>query len=244
MSCWLPLHCQADEPGEVNLLAAARTASGDGWNMIVDQNPEPATGTPRSQRSSFTRFVVICAVMFGAIAVPVRAQTPVAPPSSPASQSLVSDQAPANVTAWNRVLAVFRTSFGSSTAQQRADASSARIDAAIERLSPDNLQYSVVEVGGYRGALIVGGTETLLAILEGDLPQDTATTLDAAGAQVVNRLRTLLRDRAEQRRLPTLIRSIAEALFATVVFVAFWLMIRRATERLRRLTAKAASTLR
>ena len=37
----------------------------------------------------------------------------------------------------------------------------------------------------------------------------------------------------EQRRWPALVRSIAEALFATVVFVVFWLLSRRTTERLR-----------
>jgi hypothetical protein len=65
----------------------------------------------------------------------------------------------------------------------------------------------VVEVGGYRGAMIVGGTETFLAILEADLPQAAATTLDMAGAQVVNRLQTLLRERAEQLRWYVLLRS-------------------------------------
>ena len=93
--------------------------------------------------------------------------------------------------------------------------------------------------------MVVGGAETLLAILEGDLPQDTAVTLDAAGAQAVSRLQTVLRERTEQRRLPALIRSIAEALFATVVFVVFWLMTRSATERLRdRLAASTAKRIR
>jgi small-conductance mechanosensitive channel len=140
---------------------------------------------------------------------------------------------------------VFRSSLGSATAQQRADAASARIESAIERLSPDEIRYSVVEVGGDRGALIVGGAEGLFAILDGDLPQDTATTLDAAGAQVVSRLQALFRERAEQRRWPVLIRSIAEALLATVVFVAFWMTSRRTAERLRdRLAAITAKRIR
>jgi small-conductance mechanosensitive channel len=191
------------------------------------------------------RYVVAWWVALGAVAVPVRAQTPDNPAAAPASaQALVSDQVPANITAWNRTLAVLRTSLGSSTAQQRADAASARIESAIERLSPDEIRYSVVEVGSDRGAMIVGGAETLFAILDGDLPQDTATTLDTAGAQAVNRLQTLLRDRAEQRRWPALVRSITEALLATVAFVIFWLMSRRAMAwLLGRLTTHAAKRI-
>ena len=49
--------------------------------------------------------------------------------------------------------------------------------------------------------MIVGGAESLFAILDGDLPQETATTLETAGAPAVNRLQTILRERAEQRRV-------------------------------------------
>jgi small-conductance mechanosensitive channel len=176
------------------------------------------------------RYVVACCVVVGATA-PAAAQTAPDPAASPPSaQALVSDQAPANVTAWNRTLAVFRTSLGSSSPQQRAEAASARIESAIERLSPDDIRYSVVQVGGDRGAMIVGGAETLLAVLDGDLPQDTATTIETAGAQAVNRLQTLLRERSEQREWPALLRSIIHALLAAVAFVAFWVVSRRALQ--------------
>jgi small-conductance mechanosensitive channel len=193
---------------------------------------------------TLTWTVVVCSVAL-TLAVDARAQAP-APAAPPAStQALLSDQAPATVTAWNRTLAVLRTSLGSSTAEQRAEAASARIEAAIERLSPDDIRYSVVQVGSDRGAMIVGGAESLLAILDGDLPQDTATTLDAAGAQAVNRLQTLLRERSEQRRWPALLRSIIEALVAALAFVAFWLASRNALQwALHRLTTSAAKHIR
>jgi small-conductance mechanosensitive channel len=193
---------------------------------------------------TLTWYVVACSVAL-TVAVEARSQAP-SPPESPASaQVLVSDQAPANVTAWNRTLAVLRTSLGSTTAQQRAEAASARIESAIERLSPDDIRYSVVQVGGDRGAMIVGGAETLFAILDGDLPQDTATTLETAGAQAVNRLQTLLRERSAQRQWPALLRSIVEALLAGVAFVAFWLVSRRALQwALNGLTTIAAKRIR
>jgi small-conductance mechanosensitive channel len=157
----------------------------------------------------------------------------------------MSDQRPATLTVWNRTLAVFRTSLGSSAPSLRADAAGARVTSAIERLSPDEIRYSLVEVGNDRGAMIVGGAETLFAVLEGDLPQDTATTLDTAGAQAVNRLKVLLRERAEQRQWSVLLRSILEGLLAAVAFVAFWLVSRRALEWvLNRLTFHAAKRIR
>jgi small-conductance mechanosensitive channel len=187
------------------------------------------------------KFVVCCAALV-MVGVDVRAQPPSTPADSASStQALVSEQRSANLAVWNRTFAVFRRSLGASAPQERADAAAARIEPALEHLSPDQIRYSVVQVGGDRGAMIVGDAQALFAILDGDLPQDTATTLDAAGAQAVNRLQTLLRERAEQRRWSVLLRSIVEALLAAVAFVAFWLASRRAMQRvLNHLTTKAA----
>src|SRR5262245_10749772 len=189
---------------------------------------------------------VLC-LASGMVTVDARAQAPSTPAASAPSTSeeVISDQPPATLTVWNRTLAVFRKPLGSSTPQQRADAASARIDAALDRLSPREIQYSVVQVGRDRGALIVGGAEALFAILDGDLPQGTATSLDTAGAQAMNRLQTLLRERANQRRWSVLLRSVAEALLAAVAFVAFWFVSRRVLQwLLGRLTAHAAGRIR
>ena len=190
--------------------------------------------------------LLCCVTLLATAGAPVGAQ---APPNQPAlsasTQALASDQLPSNVDVWNRTIAVFRTSLGSSTPRQRADAATARIEAGIQRLSPDEIQYSVVQVGNDRGAIVVGGAEALFAILESDLPQDTATTLETAGAQVVNRLQALLRERAEQRQWPVMLRSIMEAVLAAVAFLAFWLLSRHALEwLLNPLTAHAAKRIR
>ena len=156
---------------------------------------------------------LLCCMGLVAVTADVRAQAPTAPAASqPSAQSVLpSQQAPATVMVWNRALAVFRTSLRSTTPRHRADAATARLEPAITQLSPDEIRYSVVQVGADRGAIVLGGAEALFAILDGDLPQDTATTLDAAGAQAVSRLQTVLRERSEQRRWPVLLRSIIEA---------------------------------
>lgn len=196
--------------------------------------------------SFLIRRILTVLAAVGATVLPVRAQAPADAAAPPASvQVLLTDQGPATVRAWNRTLAVFRSSLGSVTPPQRAAAASARIESALDRLSPDEIRYSVVEVGSDRGALIVGDAEPLFAILDGDLPQDEATTLDAAGAQAVARLQTLLRERTEQRRLPVLLRSIAEAVLAAIAFVAFWWLSRQAMVWLHdRLAAHASNKIR
>jgi small-conductance mechanosensitive channel len=93
--------------------------------------------------------------------------------------------------------------------------------------------------------MVVGGAETLFAILDGDLPQDTATSLESAGAQAVNRLQTLLRERAEQRHWLVLLRSIIDAVLALAGFGALWLLSWRARQWLvRRLTGAATARIR
>ncbi len=174
--------------------------------------------------------VVLCFLASSALEAGAQEQPP--PPAVPAppTQTVLSEQVPATLMVWNRPLAVFRAPFGSQDPKQRADAASARIEAALDRLTPDQVRYAMAQLGDDRGAMILGGAEALFGILEGDLPQDTASSLEAAGAQAVSRLQTLLRERAEQRRWPVLLRSGAEALLATIAFVVTWLASWRALQ--------------
>ena len=135
---------------------------------------------------------------------------------------------PASLIVWNRTLAEFRAPFASSTPQQRAAAASARIESALERLDPDEIRYTIAQAGADRGVMIVGGTGVLFGILEGDLPQDSAVSLETAGAQAVGRLQTLLRENMEQQQWPNVLRSSVQALLATVAFVTIWVASMRA----------------
>ena len=190
-------------------------------------------------------YALVSCLVSATVTANVRAQTPSSPAAGAPGEEVISDQRPATLAVWNRTLAVFRRSLGSSDPQQRADAASARIESALDRLAPDEIRYSVVQLGRDRGAMVVGGAEVLFAVLDGDLPQDVATSLDSAGAQAVKRLQTLLRERADQRRWSVLLRSIAEAVLAAVAFVAFWLGSRLVLQwLLSRLTADAAGRIR
>jgi small-conductance mechanosensitive channel len=186
-------------------------------------------------------FVVLCFLAASALEARAQGQPPPAAGPAPPTQAVLSDQVPATLMVWNRPIAVFRAPFGSNSPKQRADVSSARIEAALDRLIPEEIRYTIAELGTDRGVLVVGAAEVLFGILEKDLPQDTASSLDAAGAQAVSRLQILLRERAEQRRWPVLLRSSAEALLATVAFMAVWLASWRALQWLLARLTRAAN---
>ncbi len=189
----------------------------------------------------FRMCVVLCFLAASALEARAQDQPPPAAVPAPPTQAVLSEQVPATLMVWNRPIAVFRAPFGSNSPKQRTETASARIEAALDRLVPEEIRYTIAELGADRGVLVVGAADVLFGILEKDLPQDTASSLDAAGAQAVSRLQTLLRERAEQRRWPVLLRSIAEALLATVAFVVIWLASWRALQwLLARLTPAAA----
>lgn len=177
--------------------------------------------------------LLLCVSLPFVLSMSMRAQVPAAPAAGPSAQppgssaASLSDHAPANLEVWNRTLAVFRVPVNDATPQQRAAAAGARIEAALDQLIPDQIRLAEVQIASERGVIIVGGAETLFGLHEHDLPQDTATTLEDAGAQAMTRLQAILRDRIEQRRWPTLLRSIAVSVLATLGFGAFWLLVSR-----------------
>ncbi len=178
-------------------------------------------------RTTASRCVVLLLAAGLSFGLPTSAA---AQPSDPSATSL-SDQPPASLDVWNRTLAVFRVPVNDATPAQRAEAAKARIEAALDRMQPDQIRSAEVQIGTERGVLVVAGTETLFGIHELDLPQGTATTLEAASRQTVERLQAIVRDRSEQRRWPTLLRSVALSLLATLGFFALWLLVARAQHR-------------
>ena len=190
-------------------------------------------------RVLLTRVVMCCLVM---VWTPeVRAQTETPPPavSAPPNQTVLLGAPPASLVVWNRTLAVFRATIGSATPALRAEAASARIESAFDRLEPAGISYSIAQLGSERAAVIFGAG-ALFAILEGDLPQDGADSLETAGAQAASRLQLLLREHQEETRWRVILRNAIQALLATVAFVAIWLAGRGAHQwlmaRLTRLT--------
>jgi len=188
--------------------------------------------------------LVVCLLACSPAGAAAQEATPAASAPAASQQAGLTDQ-PATLTVWNRQLAVFRAPFGTNTPQHRADAAAARIEAAFTRMLPENVRYAAAQLGNDRGIIVFNRDEMLFGFLEADLPQDDATSLDAAGAQAVGRLQAVLIERAHQRRWQTLVRSSIEALLATAAFVGIWVLSRRALELLlARLTRIAAGWMR
>ena len=102
--------------------------------------------------------VVLCFLAASALEARAQDQPPPAAVPAPPTQTVLSEQVPATLMVWNRPLAVFRAPFGSNSPKQRADAASARIEAALDRLIPEEIRYTSAELGGERGILILGGS--------------------------------------------------------------------------------------
>jgi small-conductance mechanosensitive channel len=162
-------------------------------------------------------------------------QQPVAP-----AVAAIND-APASLVVWNRTLALFRTALGGASPRERTSAAAARVEAALDRLTPADVRANTVQLGDDRLSMITAANEVLFAIHERDLPQDSSVTLDDAGALVADRLQRLLRDRTEQRRWPELFRSIGFSALATLAFIAAWILVARIRQRVAEATAALAA---
>ncbi|MEO8345537.1 MAG: mechanosensitive ion channel domain-containing protein [Betaproteobacteria bacterium] len=138
-----------------------------------------------------------------------------------------SAETPGRVIVWNRTIAILRVPLLGKTPEQRAEGASARLDAMFASRPGDSIEYQLVkgEIGDL--VLIGNGPQVLFGLAAGDLPQGTATTLDAAGKQITAQLTVLLGERNEQRRWPILLRGLAEAALATLAALALGLGILR-----------------
>jgi small-conductance mechanosensitive channel len=149
---------------------------------------------------------------------------------------------------WNRPIVVFRAPVRQTTPAQRAAAAAQRFAALPEGLRPDEIKATPAVVGELHGTLVSVREQILFGILDEDVDPSAGETLASVSQRAVEQLQAVVRAHAEQRHLPRLLRGIALAVVATIVFVAVLGLITRATERararlLRATRARAASLL-
>lgn len=146
----------------------------------------------------------------------------------------------APVIVWNRTLAVLRAHFAEKSAVERATAATKRIDAVLNDLDPKAVSATISTIGSESGVIVQAGEHVLFGLLPGDLPQGSATTLEAAGQQVVGEVKRMLEERSEQRRTPQLILNSVYALLGIVVYLSLIIGVLRLRHRvLRRATLLA-----
>jgi small-conductance mechanosensitive channel len=169
-----------------------------------------------------------------------RTQTTAArPPGGPAATAraqVVPDTAPLIIQ--NRPIVVFRAPLGARTAPERAAAAAARIRRAAELNAAGELSLQRVP----EGVVVSLGPTGLFAITPADLDPSAAETLDEVAARAVRQLQIALQGEREQRSLAHLLRAIALAVIATLLFALFLRLLvlaRRFAHRRMPLVAKA-----
>ena len=180
----------------------------------------------------------LLSVMLLAMAAPVSAQLP-----SPERHAKVGAErsGPAATTAtlsvWNRPIVVFRTPVWQVSAEQRAARAAARIEAIPDDIGLDEIRAEPATVAGLTGILVLAREQVLFGILPGDLDPHGGETLESVSRQAVDQIRAVLQARADQRRLPVLLRGIGLSVVATVLLIGvLWLVRRGADLALARVT--------
>jgi len=168
-------------------------------------------------------------------------------PPATAPGELTSDAAPATLVVWNRPLAVFRVTLRGATPRQRADSAAARVDSLLDELTAEGIHFTAMQIGSDRGIILQSGPHVLFGILAGDLPQDGADTLEAAGEQAVTRLQLLVVERHTQRSTRELLWDLVKASLASLAAFGLWRALRwladRVTGRLQALSGHRTDAL-
>jgi small-conductance mechanosensitive channel len=166
------------------------------------------------------RIAVSTALLLGAAIAPLHAQPPAA-----------------TLRVWNRPIVEFRVTVRHVPPAERAANAARRIEALPDDIRPEEVRLEPATIGDLHGVLVLARNYTLFGIMEADLDPTMGETLESAGARAVGQLRAVLEARAEQRRLPVLVRGLVLSLGATVILALVVWVTRGAAERaLARLT--------
>ncbi len=155
-----------------------------------------------------------------------------------------SAPAPATLVVWNRPIVVFRAAIGRIPPAERAAAAVRRIEGLPDDVRPDEIRTEAATVGEWRGRFVFARNLILFGLVEGDVDPTTNETVTSIAEHAAEQVRSVLQARAEQRRLPTILRGVALALGATILLVLVVWATRRlaetALERLARVTQARA----
>jgi small-conductance mechanosensitive channel len=138
---------------------------------------------------------------------------------------------PATLTVWNRPIVVLRAPVRQVSPAERAATAARRIEALSDDIGPDDIRRDPATIAGVDGLLVTARHQVLFSILADDVDSSAGETLEAVSGQAVQRLHDVLRARAQQRRLPLLLRSIVVSLVAIAALVPVLWLVRRGAER-------------
>ncbi len=130
---------------------------------------------------------------------------------------------PATVEIWNRPIVTLRAAVGSLDPSDRAANVRQRIESLPYTALGEQVTVSRASIGQLEGVMLQVGAQNIVGLLPEDLDPESRQTLDDVGEAAAAQLREVLRVRAEQRRLPVLLRGIVFSLLASIALaLALW----------------------
>jgi small-conductance mechanosensitive channel len=131
---------------------------------------------------------------------------------------------PATLVVWNRPIVVFRAGLGRLTPEKRAETAAQRIEGIPDQALLGKVWADPGRIGDLEGYLIGVDNFLLFGLVPQDLDPVEGRTLEEVAKQAAERVREVLQARADQRRLPLLMRGIGLSLAALVSLVlVLWL---------------------
>ena len=156
-----------------------------------------------------------------------QATLPVSP--APARQSKQPSKLgePTPVVFWNRQITVFRSYYDQASPAERAARTAERLASFPEVARQWDIVVNETSNERYSGSIVTVNGALAVIILEDDLDPESGETIKSVADQAAAQLRAALEARAQQRRLPVLLRGIGLALAATALLIlALWLLLR------------------
>jgi small-conductance mechanosensitive channel len=146
-------------------------------------------------------------------------------PAAPPRATPVAEEAP--IVVWNRTITVLRSPFGQFSAADRARRAEQKIHLIPEGEREYRVEAVDAQVGPAAGAWITVNGSVVFGILTSDADQESGEPFEAYKRETVAALEAWLAARAEQRRVPILLRGIALSLAATLLWIALVVLLLR-----------------
>jgi small-conductance mechanosensitive channel len=182
------------------------------------------------------KLLVPTALLLLAATAPLQAQPPRQDQVAAAERGTTAS---ATLTVWNRPIVMFRATVRQVRPADRAANAARRIEALPPDVRADEFRADPVVIGELQGVLVSARGQILFGIAEGDLDPSSGETMASVSERALEHLRSVLQARAEQRRLPVLLRGVGLSLGATALLALILWATRRAADRARARLATA-----
>ena len=177
----------------------------------------------KSVKSWKAQFLVLVSMLVtGLIALAAQNLSELQAAERPAAAA--DEEAPLVV--WNRTIFLFRVPFEQRSPAERAAGAKARIE-ALPEFGPWNIEAEPATVGSISGIVISVNQLPIFGVLPGDANAEAGETPTQLADRAVAQLNAVLQARVEQSNFPLMLRAVAFALAAALLFVgAVWLIVR------------------